>query len=104
MTRTTFVFSNEYAGDKDHMGFGGWVVAHDPFHIYLSRDYFKIPYNERPPFIIHEYIHLLFSGGGHPGGVILNLVGPANMNIPFELAEQNAYCYQYFAQWLSQAR
>ena len=107
MQRITFIYSDEYRGDETHITYGAWVKEQETGSVYISDNYFKLldpsaekkRRLERSVTLIHEYIHLIFPGEGHPGGVFQS-DDRAKIGVPFDEAIKNAYCYEYFAYWL----
>ncbi|MFO7524131.1 MAG: hypothetical protein R6W68_01635 [Ignavibacteriaceae bacterium] len=50
--------------------------------------------------LIHEFIHMVQDKIGHSGNIQITFEGQIYLGIPFDLAYDNPYCYQYFAEWL----
>lgn len=71
--------------------------------MFIRNEYFKKQPRDRAVTLIHESVHLRFRdnpGDGHPGGQII-MFQPGNIQIGYDDAIRNAYCYQYYADWIS---
>ncbi len=71
--------------------------------IFIRQAHFSRSPQERACNLIHEYVHLVVNGPGHPG---IPPPGDAsfpervNMGVPDPQSFSNAYCYDRFAKWL----
>jgi hypothetical protein len=111
MDTVTFISTTEHAPTNENLGYGAFAKSAgpggilSPNEIYFTKGYFQTQDSvKRAITIIHEYIHLVNTVGGHPGndGVDnqLEFYTRAHIGIEFQWAAVNAYCYEYFAQWL----
>jgi hypothetical protein len=99
--RTTLVYATKSPTDPGEMQLGAFVRPNEPRKIFVTSKYFDVGNAKtRAATLIHEFIHLVQKGKGHPGGVKIVFGGQTALEIPFEKAYENAYCYQYFAEWL----
>lgn len=83
--------------------FAAYVKSNDSKNIFLVQPkFFTNTDKERALTLIHEYIHLLNPGDGHPGfeNRIPIIFDRQKLNVPFDKAILNAYCYHYYAHWL----
>lgn len=94
---------------KPHKGtgqFAAYWYSKTPNYIYFLPAYFRITsIKERAAKIIHEFIHMVQIQQGHPGSLsnVDNAVvyfEQTSINIQFQQAFDNPYCYQYFVEWL----
>jgi peptidoglycan hydrolase-like protein with peptidoglycan-binding domain len=111
MDTVTFIYTTEHAPSNENLGYGAFAKSAgpggilSPNEIYFTKGYFQTQDAfKRAVTILHEYIHLVNTVGGHPGnGGIdnqLEFYARAHIGIDFPYAAVNAYCYEYFAQWL----
>jgi peptidoglycan hydrolase-like protein with peptidoglycan-binding domain len=111
MDTVTFIYTTEHAPSNENLGYGAFAKSAgpggilSPNEIYFTKGYFQTrDAFKRAVTVLHEYIHLVNTVGGHPGngGVDnqLEFYERARIGIDFPFAAVNAYCYEYFAQWL----
>jgi hypothetical protein len=101
LERVTFAYAQDPPNlSPAEMEPGGFVRPDRPNVIHVTDKYFRQPSQKsRAAILIHELVHLVRPGKGHPGGVQLNFER-LRMNIAYDKALANAYCYQYFAEWM----
>jgi len=102
MTKTTLTKATaENSSSSNELEHKAFVVSDNVWEIFIvSPSFFRKPSRVRALTLIHEYIHLLFPTGGHPGGEEV-LFERSRMGIPYDDASRNAYCYENFADWLT---
>jgi hypothetical protein len=85
--------------DPKQLEFGAFVKSGSE-EIFITSQFFRNHSRQsRAATLIHEFIHLVQVMPGHPGGVKV-MFEQTSMDIPFEQAVDNPYCYQYFAEWI----
>ncbi len=101
LARTKYIGTQKHRGNKKEMGFNAFVIPSRPTEINIvNPHYFSMKSEkERVSTLIHEGIHLIFPKVGHPGKIPL-VFERTSLGIPYEKAKKNAYCYQYFAEWI----
>tara|TARA_B100000809_G_scaffold150473_1_gene147974 strand:- start:94 stop:651 length:558 start_codon:yes stop_codon:yes gene_type:complete len=101
MTKTTLTKTTENSSSSNELGHKAFVVSNNVREIFIvSPSFFRQPPRVRALTLIHEYIHLLFPTDGHPGEQQV-LFERSRLGIPYDDASRNAYCYEYFADWLT---
>lgn len=98
------------ASDSAHLNYDAFVEFKIGVplvnEIFIRQAHFSRSPFERACNLIHEYVHLIVNGPGHPG---IPPPGDAsfpervNMGIPDPDSFSNAYCYDRFAKWLQEA-
>jgi hypothetical protein len=102
MLTTTFTF-NPSPAKPGMIEFEAYTDPAKPTTIFLRREYFAKAASERPLTLLHEYVHLVFSGNpgdGHPGGQIITFTRTV-LKVPFADASKNPYCYEYYARYVT---
>jgi hypothetical protein len=82
--------------------FAAFVDPSRPTDLFIRPGYFGLQAVDRAATLIHEYIHMKYpnnSGDGHPGGQYISFTR-ASLNVPFDQAVRNPYCFQYYAQYV----
>lgn len=78
----------------------GAFVKEGSDEIFISSVFFgNHSTRSRAATLIHEFIHLVQVRRDHPGGEKV-MFDQTTMQIPFDQAVDNPYCYQYFAEWI----
>ena len=110
METIRFVFTSDHAPDR-HVAFVKVpAFGPTPNEINITESYFspEMGAGNFPPItnqtaraltLIHEFIHLFNEGQGHPGGQPVAFQR-TRLNIPFNDAVFNAWCYESYAKWL----
>jgi len=110
MKSVKFTFTKEHAQTNERMGYPAFVKssnlpARPANEIFITHGYFGIGNPlQRACTLIHEHIHLGNTAGGHPGNNNQDftdlLFERRHIGVEFQHAGVNAYCYEYFANWL----
>ncbi len=87
-------------------GFAAYTIpGQNPREIFITHSFVhNYTLKERAAYLAHEYIHLAHWPHGHPGPGGEHLAvsfGQSTLGIPFNDAMNNAYCYQYFIEWMA---
>ena len=74
--------------------------------VFLTPKFFSGGYStvELAAYLVHEYVHLVHWPNGHPGASgeqLAVLFDRCPLEIPPAQSVNNAYCYQYFIEWLA---
>lgn len=101
--RVAFVHDAKPAS-KTEIDFDAYVVTPSPTDKIFVRNSFlnKHDPRERALTLIHEMVHLIHTqfGEDHPGGVVISF-DASSLGVPYDKAIKNPYCYQAYADWIS---
>src|SRR5947209_13479201 len=101
--RVAFVHDTKPASTGE-IDFDAYVITPSSTDKIFVRDSFlgKHDPRDRALTLIHEFVHLVHTqfGEDHPGGAVISF-DASSLGVPYDKAIKNPYCYQAFADWIS---
>jgi hypothetical protein len=105
MARSRIIYASKPPADASQ--FACYVIVNTRrMEVFLTKRFFG-GYStvELAAYLAHEYVHLAHWPHGHPGVAgeqLAVLFARSPLGIPPHQSVNNAYCYQYFMEWLAE--